>query len=59
MMLAGFGGFGLFAAVARRKGARHKATLLAEALLDGQARGLMQQAVSMALAATRKHCASA
>jgi hypothetical protein len=31
------------------KGARHKATLLAEALLDGQAEALMQQAVSMAL----------
>ena len=31
------------------KGARHKATLLAEALLDGQAEALMQQAVSLAL----------
>jgi Family of unknown function (DUF5681) len=31
------------------KGARHKATLLAEALLDGQAEALVQQAVSMAL----------
>jgi hypothetical protein len=31
------------------KGARHKATLLAEAVLDGQAEALIQQAVSMAL----------
>jgi hypothetical protein len=31
------------------KGTRHKATMLAEALLDGQAQALMQQAVSMAL----------
>jgi hypothetical protein len=59
MMLVGFGGRALFAARRRRKGARHKVTFLAEALLDGQARGLMQQAVSMALAATRQHCASA
>jgi hypothetical protein len=59
MMLAGFGGLALFVARRRRKGARHKTTLLAEALLDGQAQALTQQAVSMALAATRKHCASA
>ena len=41
------------------KGARHKATLLAEALLDGQAEALMQQAVSMRWAAIRRRCASA
>jgi len=31
------------------KGARHRATMLAEALLDGQVEELMQKAVSMAL----------
>jgi Family of unknown function (DUF5681) len=32
------------------KGARHRATLMAEAMLDGQAEALIQQAISMALA---------
>lgn len=34
----------------RPKGARHKVTLAAEALLDGQAEGLTQKAVDLALA---------
>jgi Family of unknown function (DUF5681) len=32
------------------KGARHRATLMAEAMLDGQAEALIQQAINMALA---------
>jgi hypothetical protein len=34
----------------RPKGARHKATIAAEALLDGEAKGLTRKAVEMALA---------